>query len=119
MHERAVIEGAVSTALQRLSALGDPPVSAVDLVVGVSDHMTEDVLLQHFAICAAGTPLQQATIHIIWTPATYQCFDCLCQFSTAMPPEEVRCPECGGIALEIAHNDECYISALETASLSE
>ncbi len=119
MHERAIIEGAIGTALRRLSALGDPPVSAIDLVVGVSGHMTEDVLRQQFAISAAGTPLQQATIHIIWTPATYQCFDCLFQFSSAAPPEEVRCPECEGIALEISHQDECYISALETASMSE
>ncbi|HZC06019.1 MAG TPA: hydrogenase maturation nickel metallochaperone HypA [Ktedonobacterales bacterium] len=119
MHERAVIEGAIVTALHRLDALGDPPVKGVDMVVGVSGHMTEDVLRQQFAISAAGTPLEQATLRIFWVPAQYQCFDCLSQFNSATPPEDVRCPACGGIALEIEHNDQCYISALDIGSLSE
>ncbi|HEX8997498.1 MAG TPA: hydrogenase maturation nickel metallochaperone HypA [Ktedonobacterales bacterium] len=119
MHERAIIEGAISTALQRLDEVGQPPVTGVDMIVGASDHLTEDVLRQQFAISAAGTPLQQAKLRIFWIPAKFQCFDCLCQFTSAAPNTEVRCPDCGGVALEIEHKDECYISSLEIASPSE
>lgn len=119
MHERALIEGAIGTAIQRLDAMGAPPVRGVDLVVGVSGHMTEDVLRQQFAMSAAGTPLERAALRIFWVPAQYQCFDCLCQFTSAVLSEDVRCPACGGIALEIDHNDQCYISALDIEGLSE
>lgn len=119
MHERALIEGAIGTALRRLDEMGAPSVKGVDLVVGVSGHMTEDALRQQFALSAVDTPLAQATLRIFWVPAQYQCFDCLCQFTSPTPPEEVRCPACGGIALEINHNDECYISALDIGHISE
>lgn len=118
MHERALIEGAIGTALRKLDAMGDPSVKGVDLVVGASGHMTEDGLRQQFAMSAAGTPLERAALRIFWVPAQYQCFECLCQFTSAMPPEDVVCPACGSIALEIAHTDECYISALDIEGLA-
>ncbi|HEX9037289.1 MAG TPA: hydrogenase maturation nickel metallochaperone HypA [Ktedonobacterales bacterium] len=113
MHEAAAIQGAVSVALERVAALGSPRVRAVELALGVSGHITDAIARQQFAICALGTPLETAALRIVWLPATYQCFTCLRQFSSVEPAEGVACPECGGVALEIAHDDACYIQAID------
>lgn len=112
---RAAVATAVATALARLSQLGQPQVVSVELAVGVSGHVTEAALRQAFALYAAGTPLEHAQVHIVWAPTRYQCFDCLCQFTSSASPEDARCPECGGIALEIDHDGSCYIQSLDLA----
>lgn len=113
MHEAAAIQGAVTTALERVEALGAPRVRGVELALGASGHVTEAIARQQFAICALGTPLENAALRIVWLPATYQCFTCLRRFPSAEPAESVACPDCGGVALEIAHEDACYVQTLD------
>ncbi len=119
MHEAAAIQGAVSVALERVAALGSPRVRAVELALGVSGHITDAIARQQFAICALDTPLETAALHLVWLPATYQCFICLNQFTSVEPAESVACPACGGVALEIAHEDACYIQAIEVDATGE
>ncbi len=115
MDEAAMLRDAIGKALTRLSQLDQPQVTSVELVVGVSSHCSEAALRQQFALYTAGTPLHRAQLHIVWAPGRYQCFDCLCQFTRSAPPEDARCPECGGIALEIDHDESCYIQSLDLA----
>jgi len=115
MAEVTAMQVAVALALARLSQLDQPQVVSVELAVGVSGHISEAALRQEFALYAAGTPLQHAELHIVWAPTRYQCFDCLCQFTSSAAPEDARCPECGGIALEIDHDESCYVQSLNLA----
>lgn len=113
MHEVAAMRGVVSAVLARMREEHATEVSRVKLILGVSGHLTEDAARQHFAVLAEGTPAEHAELDIEWQPATYQCFECLHQFSSIEPPDAVVCPMCGGLALEIAHSDECYAAEID------
>lgn len=115
MHEVAAMRGVVGTILEHTREAGATQVTRVQLVLGASGHLTEDAARQHFAVLAADTPAAEAHLDIEWLPASYQCFDCLQQFESALPPSEVTCPTCGGLALEIGHQDVCYVSEIDVA----
>ncbi len=115
MHEVAAMRGVVGTILERTREAGAARVTRVRLMLGASGHLTEDAARQHFAVLAADTPASDADLDIEWLPATYQCFDCLQRFESAQPPAEVVCPACGGLALEIGHQDVCYVSEIDVA----
>src|SRR5262249_17589404 len=112
MHELAAVRGAVQTALEWMRAAGAARVTRVHLVLGASGHSSEDAVQQHFALCARDTPAAGAQLDISWEPATSQCFECLDRFSSLEPPEMVHCPHCGGLALEDAHSDACYVAEI-------
>jgi Zn finger protein HypA/HybF involved in hydrogenase expression len=115
MHEVAAMRGAIAAALDEMRAVGASRVTRIYLVLGASGHLTEDAARQHLAVLAAGTPLADAEVEISWLPAKYQCFECLQQFESVAPAEEVTCPACGGIALELEHQDACYVSAIDVS----
>jgi hydrogenase nickel incorporation protein HypA/HybF len=113
MHELAAVRGATQTALEWMRAAGAARVTRVHLVLGASGHSSEDAVRQHFALCARDTPAAEAQLDITWEPVNYQCFECLSRFTSLEPPEIVRCPQCDGLALEVAHSDACYVAAIE------
>lgn len=115
MHEVAAMRGVVGTILERARESGATYVTRVRLVLGASGHLTKDAARQHFSVLAADTPAADAKLDIEWLPAMYQCFDCLHQFESVQPPDEVSCPACGGLALEIGHQDVCYVSEIDVA----
>lgn len=115
MHEVTAIQGAVRTALEYMRAACASRVTNVQLSVAVSGHCTEDVVRQHFTLFTAGTPAQDATLTIIWLPATYQCLTCLHTFQSLQPAVEALCPACGEAALEVDHQDICAVSTIDVA----
>ncbi len=115
MHEVAAMQSAVHTALKYMRQAGAARVTNVQLSVAVSGHFTEDVVRQYFTLFTAGTPAKDATLTIIWLPATYQCLTCLQTFQSLQPAVEALCPACGEAALEIDHLDICGVSAIDIA----
>ncbi len=113
MHEVAAMRGVVTAVLARMREENATEVRHIKLMIGVSGHLTEDAARQHFAVLAEGTPAEHAQLEIAWLPATYQCFDCLHRFTSTQSPEAVQCPVCGGLALEIAHTDDCYAAEID------
>ena len=114
-----MIQGAVHAALERLELLDEAraqqivSVVSVELALGAAGHITEDIARQQYALNAIGTPLQGAELHIVWLPATYLCLSCMGRFTATTPEEETTCPDCGSVALQIAHQDICYVQAIE------
>jgi hydrogenase nickel incorporation protein HypA/HybF len=113
------MRGVVATALEEMQAAGATRVVGVHLLLGASGHLTEDAARQHFALFAKGTAAEGAKLTFTWLPATYQCFSCLTQFGSAEPSESFACPECGGVALEIANDDICAVRFVDVAYESE
>jgi Zn finger protein HypA/HybF involved in hydrogenase expression len=116
MHEIAAMQGAVSDALTALKQSGGRRVTHVYLTLGASGHLTEEAARQHFALLSQGTPVANAQLVITWLPASYQCFSCRNQFESLAPADAVACPQCGGVALETAHQDVCWVEAIEIDS---
>ncbi len=119
MHELAATRGILATAIEQMHAAGASRVTGVELTIGASGHLTEDAVRQHFALLAQGTPAEGAALTFVWLPATYQCFACLTRFTSAAPPAEVACPACGGVALEVEHQEVYYVSTIEVAFASD
>jgi Zn finger protein HypA/HybF involved in hydrogenase expression len=115
MHEVAAMRGVVQTALEHLQHVGGTRVTGVELVLSASGHLTEEAARQHFAVFAANTPAAAATVMIIMCPASYQCFTCLRVFQSSQPVESIVCPACGGVALEIEHEDVCALRSIDIA----
>jgi hydrogenase nickel incorporation protein HypA/HybF len=101
----------VNTILTTMKTAGASRVTNVHLAVGTSGHFTEEAVRQYFQALTQDTPIEGATLMLSWLPATYQCLSCQHRFestsSTAM------CPQCGDVALEISHQDECSLRSID------
>ena len=113
MHEAAAVQGMCSTAVEHAQAAGAKRITRIELTLGASDHFSEDVVRQHFELLAAGTLAEGASLDITWLPATYQCFSCLSRFQSVDQSDSVTCPICSGTALEVAHEDACYVTSID------
>ena len=115
MHEAAAMQGMVRAVLQCMKQVGASRVTNVQLILGASGHLTADAAYQHFEVLVKGTPIEDASLTIQWLPAQYQCFFCQHRFESSEPSDQVTCPECGEVALEVGHQDVCYVSAIDVA----
>jgi len=111
------MQGVINTILTTLENAGVSRVTNVQLAVGTSSHFTEEAVRQYFQALTQDTPIEGATLTLSWLPATYQCLSCQQRFestSSAAP-----CPQCGDVALEISHQDECYVQSIDVVSPDE
>lgn len=113
MHEVAMMQGAVTTVMEAMRRAGAKRVTRVALTLGASDHLTEAAARQYFELFTRETPIADAALEIDWLPATYQCFECLRRFTSLTPAEQVVCPDCGAVVLELAHTDVCFVRDIE------
>ena len=118
MHEVAAIQGVVSSIIETMQRAGGERITSVHLLLGASGHLSEEAVHQHFAVLSVGTPAENAELVISWVPAEYQCFSCGKRFDVVEVTEPVSCPECDGIALEVAHQDVCYASEIKIEMLN-
>jgi hydrogenase nickel insertion protein HypA len=115
MHEVAAMQGMVRTALKYMREAGGSCVTNVQLVLGASGHFTAEAAHQHFEVFTTGTPLEGASLMILWVPAKFQCLSCLHRFESCESAEQVICPRCGEVALEIEYQDVYYVSSIDVA----
>lgn len=105
------MQGVVRTILTSLEQAGASRVTNVQLVLGTSGHFTEEAVCQYFQALTRGTPIEGASLTLSWLPATYQCLSC--QKRIESTSAMATCPQCGDVALEIAHQDACYVRAID------
>jgi Zn finger protein HypA/HybF involved in hydrogenase expression len=115
MHEAVAMQGMVRTVLEYMRQAGGSRVTNVQLVLGASRHFTAEAAYQHFESLTKGTPVADASLTIQWLPAKFLCLSCLHRFESSEPVTQVTCPICGEVALEVAHADVCYVSAIDVA----
>ena len=113
MREVAVMRSAVKAVLEELRRSGATRVTGVRLLLSASDDLSEEAARQLFAILAANTPAEAATLSISRLPATYTCLKCEQQFTSSRPGNAVTCPVCRGGVLALAHKDRCYVSGID------
>jgi len=114
MHEGAIMQRVINKILVIVEEAGASRVTNVQLAVGTSGHFTEEAVRQYFQVLTQGTPIQGATLTLSWLPATYQCLSCQQRFESTS--STATCPQCGDIALEVSHQDECYVRAIDVDS---
>jgi len=115
MHEVAAMQGMVRIVLECMRQAGGSRVTNVQLVLGASGHFTAGAAYQHFEALTKGTPVADASLTIQWLPAQFLCISCLHRFESSEPSNQVACPRCGEVALEVGHQDVCYVSAIDVS----
>lgn len=113
MHDGAAMQDIVQTILDRMRRAGASRVINVQLVVGASHHLTAQAVYQRFEKLTAGTPIEGASLAILWLPAKFQCEACGHRFERSEAIEQTTCPNCGGIVLDVEQQDVCYVSAID------
>ena len=115
MHELAVCHGILEVALEALKGLGDPPpdVTTIQIEIGRLTGIVPESLRFHFALLAAGTPLDRAWLDIETIPIRARCADCQARFEIEVPA--FSCPECGSGFLELTSGRQLRVVSLDTA----
>ncbi len=117
MHEGAAMQGVVATILTSLEQTKLARVINVQLALGVSGHFTEEAVRQYFQTLTQDTPIEGASLTLVWLPATYQCLSCQERFESTATT--ALCPRCGDMALEVSHQDACYVQAIDVRVCGE
>lgn len=115
MHEAAAMRSVVSKVLEVMQQARASRVTCIELVLGASGHFTAEAAQQLFDVFSAGAPIEGTALKILWLPATFQCFNCLHRFQSCETASYATCPVCEGVALEIEHQDICYVGAIDVS----
>ena len=103
----------VQTILDKMQQAGGSRVINVQLVVGASPHLTAAALYKYFEKLTIDTPIEGASLAILWLPVKFQCVLCGYRFERSEAVEQATCSRCGSIMLEMEPHDVCYVSAID------
>ena len=115
MHDIAAMDTIMRDIARCMQETGAARVTNVQLVLGASGHLTGEAAHRHFEFMVARTPVEGASLSIAWIPALYQCTSCANRFESCESREGVMCPRCGKSAIEVEHQNVCYVSAVDVA----
>ncbi len=107
MHELGLTMQVVSVVSQRA---GEARVSRVVLEVGKLAAVLPDAMAFCFELCAAGTPLEGASLEIVEVPGVARCRACDGRVELERPVGQCRC---GSRELEWISGDELRIREME------
>jgi len=112
MHELAVTQGILQTALDAAERCGARRITTIQLVVGELSSIVDDSVQFYFAPLSRGTLAENATLQFRRAPLTVHCLDCQEIFS-ARAPLPFECPHCGGVSLRVEGGRDFYIESIE------
>ncbi|MBE7473685.1 MAG: hydrogenase maturation nickel metallochaperone HypA [Anaerolineae bacterium] len=112
MHELAVTEGILKTALAATEQNGARAITAIDLVIGELSSIVDDSVQFYFDALSQGTLAEGARLRFRRISATAHCRSCDRQFSVKAPLEPL-CPVCGSARLQVTGGKEFYVESIE------
>lgn len=112
MHELAVTEGIISTAVEAAQRNGGRRITAINLVIGELSSIVDDSVQFYFDMVSAGTLAEGALLRFERRPATVACLDCG-HTVDAVAPFEPHCPHCAGQRLQVAGGQDFYVDSIE------
>jgi hydrogenase nickel incorporation protein HypA/HybF len=111
MHELPIIQGIVSTILEKAREAGATRVTRVNLTIGELSDVTDDSARFYFETLAKDTIAAGATVAICHSPVKLRCRKCKQVFS----PGELdwNCPVCRDTSIEVVSGRECALSSID------
>lgn len=88
-------------------------VSSIRVQIGVLSGVEPLLLENAFTIAQAGTVAEKARFLTETVAARIRCSDCGTE--TEVPPQDLRCPGCGGTATRLLAGDAITLAAVELA----
>jgi len=111
MHEGAVTRNIMDLVLRTLEQKGiDAPVTAVNVLVGVSQGLVPDSMRMFFDMEKPGTPLAGAELNVQLQPLTARCPACDKEIEIDAPV--MICRRCGG-PMDLIRGAELVVSSIE------
>lgn len=111
MHELAITEQILKTALGEASKTNAVRVSRISLKVGQWSTIEPTCVDAYFRIISRGTIAEGADLAIESVQVTFECNSCGSRYTPE--GERFACPHCGGAAGEVISGRELYIESIE------
>lgn len=112
MHELSVTESILEIALRHGREAGAEAVTDLYLVIGELSAIVDDSVQFYWNIVSEGTTASGSTLHFRRIPGKLGCRACGHTYS---PREDLPCPACGSIEIDILAGEEFYLEAIEIA----
>ena len=111
MHEMAITEQMLSTALRHAHAAGAARVTRLNVVVGELSSVVDDSVQFYWDFVAKGTIAEGAQLHFERIPGRLACGDC----GTEFPMAEFSglCPACQGPQVSVVAGTEFELQSIE------
>ena len=111
MHELAITESVLKTALEHAGAAGASRITDIHIVVGQLSMFVDDSIQFYWDIISQGTLAEGAQLHFRRVPAELRCLECEAHYT--LPGDDLACPECGGTQVRVVAGDELNLEAID------
>jgi hydrogenase nickel incorporation protein HypA/HybF len=111
VHELAVTENLLQTALRHAEAAGAHRVTDLHLVIGELTTIVGDSVQFYWDIVSQGTLCQGACLHFQRVPARFHCQDCGEHY--ALDGDLRGCPRCASSRVRVMAGDEFRLESIE------
>jgi len=111
MHEMAITEQLLSTALRYAGQAGASRITRLTIVVGELSTMVDDSVQFYWDFIAKGTLAEGAELHFERIPARLTCATCGAEFG--MSGFDGRCPACQGEQVRVVAGEEFQLHSIE------
>lgn len=116
MHELSVTESILEIALRHGREVGATAITDLFLVIGELSTIVDESVQFYWDIVSEETPAAGSTLHFRRVPGRLGCRACGHTYS---PREDLPCPACGSIEIDILAGEEFYLEAIEIAATGE
>ena len=116
MHELSVTENLLEIALRYGREAGATAVTDLFVVIGELSTIVDESVQFYWDIVSEGSPAAGSTLHFRRIPGRLGCRACGHTYS---PREDLPCPACGGVDIDILAGEEFYLEAIEIAGAGE
>lgn len=110
MHELSVTESILNLTLKHAAQNNAHRVTDLYLVIGELASIVDDSVQFYWDIISQDTPAQGAQLHFRRIPAELTCSDC---GSCYRPGDELACPQCGGLNVQVTSGDQFFLDSIE------
>jgi hydrogenase nickel incorporation protein HypA/HybF len=116
MHELSVTESILEIALRHGGEAGAAAVTDLYLVIGELSSIVDDSVQFYWDIISAGTPAAGSRLHFRRVPGRLRCRTCGHTYS---PRQDLPCPACGGLEIDVLAGGEFYVEAIEVETTDD
>lgn len=113
MHELSVTESLLEIALRHGREAGASAVTDLYLVIGDLSTIVDESVQFYWDIITEGTPAAGSILHFQRIPGQLRCRTCGHAYS---PGDDLPCPACGSIDIEIVAGEEFYLESIEVTT---
>ncbi len=111
MHELAMTENVLNTALRYANSAQAVRVTDVYFVVGQLSSIADDSVQFYWDTISPGTLCQGALLHFEHVPAALKCLNCGNTF--ALPDDRIACPDCDSERVQVMSGDEFRLDSIQ------